>query len=109
VTTIGWEHGNWSTLLGNRFVNGYRDQNSQGAPFNVAPFNTRKVGDYSVFDLSVSYTGIKGLTLGVGVLNLFDQDPPFTNQVGRFQARGYDDRFHNPLGRRYQLSAKYDF
>jgi iron complex outermembrane recepter protein len=109
VSTFQWDTGPWSTLLAHRFVDGYWDQNAQGAPFNVAPFNNRKVGDYTLFDLSVSFTGIKGLTLNVGVLNLLDKDPPFTNQVGRFQARGYDDRFHNPLGRTYQVSAKYAF
>jgi len=109
VVTLGWELGPWSTLVSNRYLNGYKDQNSQGAPFNVAPFNTRSVGEYSVFDVSVSYTGIKGMTLQAGLLNAFDTDPPFTNQVGRFQARGYDDRFANPLGRTYQVSARYEF
>jgi iron complex outermembrane receptor protein len=98
-----------SARLAHRWESGYRDQNAQGAPFNVAPFNTNEVGDYSIVDVSFAYTGVKNLTLALGVLNLFDEDPPFTNQTGRFQARGYDDRFHNPLGRSYQLSAKYDF
>ncbi len=109
MSTVGWEAGAWSTLLVNRHVSGYRDQNSQGAPFNVAPFNTNRVDQYSVFDISVSYTGIKGLTLQAGLLNMLDKDPPFTNQVSRFQARGYDDRFASPLGRTYQVSAKYQF
>ena len=109
IITIGLQGQSWSTLISNRHVNGYRDQNSQGAPFNVAPFNTNTVGKYSVVDLSVSWTGIKGLTVQGGVLNVMDTDPPFTNQVGRFQARGYDDRFHNPLGRTWQASMKYDF
>ncbi len=109
VATAGWEKGNWSTLVTNRWQSGYRDQNAQGAPFNVAPFNTNRVGEYSLFDVSVSYTGVKNLTLQAGILNAFDSDPPFTNQVARFQARGYDDRFHNPLGRTYQVSAKYEF
>lgn len=109
VVTVGWEQGPWSALISNRYLNGYLDQNAQGAPFNVAPFNNRTVGEYSVFDVSVSYTGVKGMTLQAGILNVFDQDPPFTNQVRRFQARGYDDRFHNPLGRTYQVSARYEF
>lgn len=110
VTTLGWDKGDWSVLVSNRHVNGYWDQNAQGAPFNVAPFNNRKVGKYSTSDISVSYTGfVKGLTVQAGIMNVLDQDPPFTNQTGRFQARGYDDRFHNPLGRTYQMSAKYEF
>jgi iron complex outermembrane receptor protein len=109
VINVKWDVGPWSTLITNKYLNGYIDQNSQGAPFNVAPFNTNRVREYSVFDLSVSYSGFKNTTLQAGILNVFDQDPPFTNQVGRFQARGYDDRFANPLGRTYQVSARYDF
>jgi iron complex outermembrane recepter protein len=109
VASVEWQQGAWSTLVSNRYISGYRDQNTQGAPFNVAPFNNRKVGYYSLFDISVTYTGFKGMTLQAGILNMFDENPPFTNQVGRFQARGYDDRFHNPIGRTYQLSAKYEF
>jgi iron complex outermembrane recepter protein len=109
VASVNWVTGPWSTLISNRYLSGYKDQNSQGAPFNVAPFNTNKVREYSVFDLSVSYTGFKNTTLQAGILNVFDEDPPFTNQVGRFQARGYDDRFANPLGRTYQVSARYEF
>lgn len=107
IVTLGWDKGSWSTLLTYRFMSGYTDQNSQGAPFTA--FNNNKVGDYNIFDLNLTYTGIKGLTLSAGVLNLMDKDPPFTNQTARFQARTYDDRFHSPLGRVYQLSAKYQF
>ena len=109
IVTVGWEKGSWSGQVVNRYLNGYRDQNTQGAPFNVAPFNNRTVQEYSLFDVSLSYTGVKNMTLSAGIQNVFDTDPSFTNQVGRFQARGYDDRFHNPLGRTYQLSAKYEF
>ncbi len=104
VTTLGWEGMSWSGQLTNRYVGGYRDQNAV-----PAPFNTNTVGSYSIFDVSVTYRGVKNLTLQAGVLNLLDTDPPFTNQTSRFQARGYDDRFHNPLGRTYQVSAKYQF
>lgn len=109
ISSLAWEVPNWSALLVNRYQSSYTDQNTQGAPFNRAPFNTNEVSPYSIFDLSASYTGFKGLTLQASILNLFDTDPPFTNQQSRFQARGYDDRFHNPLGRTYQVSAKYEF
>ena len=109
VVRLNWDLASWGVSLGNRYTSGYRDQNSQGAPFNVAPFNTNTVDSYSIFDASVTWRGIKGLTLSLGIDNLLDSDPPFTNQSGRFQARAYDDRFHNPLGRAYRMSAKYEF
>jgi iron complex outermembrane recepter protein len=109
VVRLNWDLASWGLSLGNRHISGYRDQNTNPAPFNRAPFNTNEVGSYNVSDASVTWRGIKGLTLSLGIENLLDQDPPFTNQIGRFQARAYDDRFHNPLGRAYRMSARYEF
>lgn len=105
IVTLGWDFGTYSTALVYRFTRGYKDSNA-----NIpAPFNDNSVGDYHIFDLSVAYTGIKKLTLRAGVLNLLDTEPPFTNQTARFQARAYDDRFHNPLGRVFTVGARYEF
>jgi len=104
VLTLGWEMNAWNAGLVYNYSSGYKDQNNVPAPYNQ---NT--VGDYGIFNLSVGYKGIKGLNLAAGVLNLLDTDPPWTNQTNRFQARGYDDRFHNPLGRTWTLAARYEF
>jgi iron complex outermembrane receptor protein len=109
TAAVTWETTAWSARLGNRYKTGYADQNSQGAPNNVAPFNTNRVASYSLWDASAQYRGFKGLTLGVAVLNLLDKDPPFSNQTARFQARGYDDRYSDPRGRTVQVSARYEF
>jgi len=106
VASVTWERNAWSATLFNRLLDGYIDQNTSGA---VAPYNRNRVGNYSIYDVSATYRGIKNMTLQVGVLNVLDTDPPFTNQVSRFQARAYDDRFHNPLGRTYQVAARYEF
>jgi iron complex outermembrane receptor protein len=51
-----------------------------------------KVSSYQTWDLQGSWAGYKGLVLTLGVRNLFDEDPPYSN-VGaaglQFQA-GYD-------------------
>lgn len=109
VAGVTWDSDAVSVRVGNRFLTGYRDQNAQGVPFNRSPFNDREVASYSLYDVSATYRGFKGLTLGVGVLNLLDKDPPFSNQTGRFQARAYDDRFSDPRGRTYQANARYEF
>jgi iron complex outermembrane receptor protein len=93
----------WSALAVARHTQGYTDQNQVAAAF----FNN--VGSYAILDVAFGYRPIKGLQLGVGIQNVFNTDPPFSNQVGRFQARAYDDRFASPLGRTYSLSAKYEF
>ena len=106
VTNLGWQRGSWNANVLNRYITGYRDQNGG----SVAPaFRNNTVKSYSIFDVSLIYTGFKNLTLQGGILNIADQDPSFTNQTSRFQARAYDDRFANPLGRVYTASAKYSF
>nr|HNH86211.1 TonB-dependent receptor [Solirubrobacterales bacterium] len=61
--SFGWDLGTVGLTLANSYSSGYRDQNTNGAPFNRSPFNDRNVGSYSLWDLSVSYTGVKNLTL----------------------------------------------
>ena len=67
-----------------------------------------KVDSYSLWNVSGSYTGFKGLTLTAGVKNLLDEDRPFTNQGTMFQ-KGYDPRYTDPVGRALHLRASYRF
>jgi iron complex outermembrane receptor protein len=55
-----------------------------------------------------TWTGLKGLTITAGIRNLFDRDPPFSNQATTFQ-RGYDPRFTDPLGRTFLIRGSYKF
>ena len=107
VLNLGWEMNAFNAGLAWRFTSGYYDSNPSSSV--SVPYRNNAVGNYNVFDLSFGYTGIKGLTLRAGVLNVLDEDPPYTNQTARFQARAYDDRFHNPLGRTWTLGARYEF
>ena len=97
VLTGNWNIGPWATSLGQRFKGGYTDQDG---------VNT--VGSYSVFDLSVTWTGVKNLTLTAGINNLLDTDPPLSVQNTTFQ-RGFDPRFTDPIGRAFMLRATYKF
>lgn len=92
-----WSKGPWSVILGQRFRGGYTDQDG-----------VNKVGDYSLWDLSAAWSGIKGLTIQAGVANLFDKDPPLSVQSTTFQ-RGYDPRFTDPLGRTLRVRIGYKF
>jgi iron complex outermembrane recepter protein len=89
--------GAWSTTLAQRFKSSYVDQGGES-----------KVKSYSVVDLSVSWTGIKNLTLRGGITNLLDKDPPVSAQATTFQ-RGYDPRFTDPIGRAFIASVNYKF
>jgi iron complex outermembrane receptor protein len=87
----------WAVTLGQRFKGGYTDQDG-----------INYVNRYTVFDLSGSWTGIKGLTVTAGVVNLFNSNPPLSVQNTTFQ-RGFDPRFTDPLGRTYTLRMAYKF
>lgn len=97
VLTFNLSNGPWAGTLAHRYKSGYTDQDP-----------SKKVSPYEVFDASLSFLGIKGLTLTAGIKNLFDVDPPQSVQVTTFQ-RGYDPRFTDPLGRTYTLRANYKF
>lgn len=97
VLNASWSKGPWSVILGQRFKAGYTDQDG-----------VNRVGDYALWDLSASWNGIKNLTIGAGIANLFDKDPPLSVQSTTFQ-RGYDPRFTDPLGRTLRLRVAYKF
>jgi iron complex outermembrane receptor protein len=107
VLNLGWQYNVWSANLFNRFRSGYTDQNDASGLTSPA-YADNWVGAYSVWDLTGSWSGIKGLTISAGILNLFDNDPPFSNQGSTFQV-GYDPRFASPLGRQYMLRVSYEF
>jgi len=106
VIQVGWQYGAWSANLFNRFKKGYWDYNLDTLDDEV--YGQNNVGNWSVYDLSLSWTGVKGLTITGGVLNLMDKDPPFSNQNATFQS-GYDPRIADPVGRAWYLQASYEF
>ncbi len=68
----------------------------------------REVGSYSTIGLNAAYTGIRNLTLTLGVKNVLDTDPPYTRQNQSFQV-GYDPALTDPTGRFYYASVRYRF
>lgn len=92
-----WSIGPWATSLGQRFKGGYTDQDG-----------VNQVGSYSIFDVSVTWTGVKNLAVTAGINNILDTDPPLSVQNTTFQ-RGFDPRFTDPLGRAFMLRASYKF
>jgi iron complex outermembrane receptor protein len=97
VASVNWSAGGWGTTLSNRFNSGYTDQD---------PSN--QVGQYSVWDVMLTYTGIRNLTLQGGMKNVLNTEPPYSNQGTTFQVN-YDPRLTDPLGRTYVVRAAYKF
>jgi iron complex outermembrane receptor protein len=106
VATADWQYGPWITTLANRYKSGYTDENNVDRV--DAAHLGHKVDAYSVWDLFVAYKGIKNLTLRAGVKNMFNEDPPASNQGATFQ-QGYDPRIADILGRVYTIQANYKF
>jgi iron complex outermembrane receptor protein len=97
-----WTQGDWATTLGNNYATGYwAGYDLNGNPTRVDPL--------SLWDLQVSYTGLKNTVLTIGARNMFDTQPsifvPVSNQ---FQA-GYDISQYDPRGRFVYLTGSYKF
>lgn len=107
IATADWTYGPWTTTLANRYKSGYTDENDPNRVTDPTKLD-HKVKAYSVWDLFVAYKGVKNLTLRAGIKNIFDEDPPASNQGATFQ-QGYDPRVADIFGRVYTLQASYKF
>jgi iron complex outermembrane recepter protein len=103
VVGFGWNQGAWGAQLNVRHKSGYVDQNT-----DVDEEFYNSVKSYYLTDLSGKWTGIKNLTIGFGVKNLFNTKPPFSNQGTVFQ-KGYDPRFADAVGRTFTVRLAYAF
>ena len=102
----------------------FRWQHNANLDWNLDPFSlgiaihnksgykdstpTRSVSAYTTEDLYGTYAMAMGFSFTVGVKNLADRNPPFTNYGGLFQ-QGYDPRFTDPTGRTYYGRMTYSF
>ncbi|HSV17345.1 MAG TPA: TonB-dependent receptor [Casimicrobiaceae bacterium] len=100
--SVNWQYGPWSTTLANNFQTGYIDFNTD------VNDNLRRVSSMSLWDIQTAYTGFKNWTLTAGVRNLFDTNPPFTNQTTTFQT-GYDPSYYDPRARFVYASVGFAF
>lgn len=66
----------------------------------------RVVGNFDTFDVSLVYTGFKGLRLSLVVLNLMDKEPPFSNNDPRTLGFAQTDDIR---GRYFRVAASYAF
>jgi iron complex outermembrane receptor protein len=94
AATLDWRYGAWSATLTQTFSAGYIDANLNAAG------KERRVGAYDVWDAQGSYSGFRNTTFTLGVRNLFDRAPPFSNQGDQGQVM-YDPRYADPRGRTF--------
>ncbi|MFN3859869.1 MAG: TonB-dependent receptor [Roseateles sp.] len=99
--SVDWERGPFSATLSNSYLQGYDDQHIVGKP-------DRKVGAYSLWNLSAAWQATQALMLRAGVQNLTDKSPPFSQQAWFFIS-GYDPSYTDTRGRYGYVSATYTF
>ncbi|MBV8633152.1 MAG: TonB-dependent receptor, partial [Burkholderiaceae bacterium] len=102
VATVDWTLGAWNTSLTQNFQLGYTDQNLDQNN------NLRRVGNYETYDWQGNYSGIKGFKLTLGIKNLLDRSPPFSNQSAFYLAE-YDPTYADPRGRFYYGTISWKF
>ena len=100
--TLSWLYGPWIASLSNLYQSSYTDNQTD------LDDNERTVGVLTSWDTQVSYTGIKNLRLTLGVKNLFDKDPPVTNQQYTFQS-GFDPSYYDARARFLYGSVNWKF
>jgi iron complex outermembrane receptor protein len=106
TASVAWTRNEWTLGTVNHYKSGYFDQND---PTQVAKgFRNNQVAPYVTTDIYGTWSPTKAMSLTLGVRNVFDQDPPFSNQGATFQV-GYDPRFTDPTGRAYYARATYNF
>jgi iron complex outermembrane receptor protein len=100
--SVTWDRGPWMATVGHSYQTSYIDV--QTDPNG----DLRRVGNLSLWDLQGAYSGFKNLTLSLGVKNVFDTNPPLTNQNLTFQA-GYDASYYDARARFVYARAEYSF
>ena len=116
---VRWKHtasltraaGDWTTTLAHVYRSGYEDFVLPGvANGTIKPSEwTPDVKPYSIFNASVGYTGIKNLTMTVGIKNLLNDDPPFsvTYDTNTGAGSSWEPRVADPRGRAFTLRLDY--
>jgi len=79
---------------------------------SVTPPNWNpRVDRYVVYNASVTYTGIKNLSLTAGIKNLFDTKPPFSAAYDTNTGAGssWEPRVADPRLRSFLMQVNYKF
>ncbi len=110
---VGVRSGDWSTSLSQLYRRGYNDQVLPGVlTGTVSPPNWKpRVDAYTTYNWSLTYSGIKNLTVTGTVKNLLDKDPPFAITYSSDFGSGssWEPRVADPRGRAFVLNVQYTF
>ncbi len=100
--SLGWQKGAWALNLQNRHTGGYGDCN---ANCGVTSSLFNDVEAYSLWNLTAAYKISDAWTVMAHLNNVFDQDPPFSNN-NVSNCSGCDLRFVDPTGRAVGITIR---
>jgi len=105
--SLDWERSPFGATIGETFQSEYVDANVDraGAPLSIP---ARRVGAYDVWDVEARYSASFHVTIALGIRNVLDRAPPFSNQPFTRQV-GYDPTYADPTGRSYYARLSYAF
>ena len=106
IFSVGLDTGPWSVTAALRSTGGFRDTDE---PYPI-PEGTARVASHHEVDLQGQYT-VRGIGFTLGVRNLFDRMPPFSNlnlTNNRYSQQGYAE-LYNARGRFFYGAVTYKF
>lgn len=106
--SVTWSRDAWDVTFALNWQSSYLDVPGSLQDPSEPGFKFRRVSAYETYDLQTSYSPTKAFRVTVGVKNLFDKDPPYTNQGFSFQS-GYDPQYGDPRGRFLYARMSYSF
>ncbi len=118
---LRWKHaltgtytrGPWVGTLQQIYRSGYTDYVLPGVANGsiVPPDWSPNVASYTLWNVSIGYTGFKDLSLTFGIKNLLNTDPPFSAAYDSNTGAGssWEPRVADPRGRSFTLMASYKF
>ncbi len=98
--SLNWDYGPWGATLAQTYQSGYEDANNTDLPRPP-----RSVSPYDIWDIQGRYAGFKNTTIVLGIKNLMDRAPPFTNVA----PAGWDPIYADPRGRMFYAQLTYAF
>ncbi|MFN5009604.1 MAG: TonB-dependent receptor domain-containing protein [Gammaproteobacteria bacterium] len=118
---LDWKHsayfsfskGDWTATLSQIFRSGYTNQELPGVTAGIVspPGVDRQVDSYSIYNATVTWRGIEGLSVTAGIKNLLNKDPPFaiTYDSNTGAGSSWEPRVADPRNRSFTLLAEYRF
>jgi len=112
-----WATGPWAFNARVNYVRGwFNGDGGEGSVSDRCFFSANQLIDpscrvkpWTTMDAGVVYTGIRNLSVGLQMRNIFDKRAPFDANYEVTSSQGFNAQFHNALGRYYTVNLTYKF